>query len=49
MAKTADEINKNLDYLFSKIDWGKSALDAEAITIMNEVCSDIKALEKKDG
>jgi len=28
-------INEDIDYLFSKINWGSSFLDAKAIDIMN--------------
>lgn len=44
--KTADQINKDLNYLFSKINFADSNLDAEAIGIMNTIGRDIKALEK---
>ena len=39
--KTAREINENLDYLFGKINFGASGLDAKAIDIMNTLTSDI--------
>jgi hypothetical protein len=45
--KTAKEINEDLSYLFSKINWGLSNLDAKAVTIMNEIGKDIKMLEKQ--
>ena len=35
-------IEEKIDYLFSKINWAKSNLDAEAIHIMNNLKSDIK-------
>lgn len=44
--KSADQINKDLAYLFKKINWAASNLDAEAIGIMNTIGADIKALEK---
>lgn len=34
-------INQKIDYLFSKINWNDSPLDAQAIQIMNELKSDI--------
>ena len=43
--KTTKEIREDLNYLFSKIDWKKSFLDAKAITIMNEIGKDIQELE----
>jgi hypothetical protein len=36
-------IQEKLNYLFSKINWGASALDAEAIQIMNNIKKDIDA------
>lgn len=47
--KTADQITKDLSHLFSKINWGKSALDAKAIEIMNTIGTDIKALENNSN
>lgn len=44
--KTAKEINQDLAYLFSKINWADSWLDAKAVTIMNQIGKDIKELEK---
>ena len=46
---TAKKINENIDYLFSKIDWGRSWLDAEAVTIMNNLRKDINALEEQSN
>jgi hypothetical protein len=46
---TAKKINENIDYLFSKIDWGRSWLDAAAITIMNNLRKDINALEEQSN
>ena len=43
--KTAEEVNEDLKYLFGKINWGASNLDAKAITIMNEIPKDIRNLE----
>jgi gamma-glutamyl:cysteine ligase YbdK (ATP-grasp superfamily) len=34
-------IDQKIDYLFSKINWKDSAMDAQAIKIMNELKSDI--------
>lgn len=39
--KETKQIKENIDYLFSKINWGDSALDAKAITIMNTLKKDI--------
>ncbi len=47
--KTSKEIVGDLRHLFSKVDWGKSFLDARAVTIMNEVFSDIRGLDSKSG
>jgi hypothetical protein len=44
--KTAKEIRENLNYLFSKISWEHSFLDAKAVTIMNEIGQDIMNLEE---
>ena len=35
-------INEDIDYLFSKINWGSSFLDAKAIDIMNTLKSRIE-------
>ena len=35
-------INEKIDYLFSKINWGSSNLDAKAIEIMNNLKADIQ-------
>lgn len=37
-----EEIEEKIDYLFSKINWVHSPLDAKAIEIMNNLKSDIK-------
>lgn len=42
--KNKDEIIKGIQYLFSKINWGSSFLDAEAIQIMNTLTRDIQSL-----
>lgn len=44
---TAKEINEDLDYLYSKINWGASFLDSKAVTIMNELSGKIRDLEKQ--
>jgi len=44
--KTADEIIEDMDYLFSKVNWAKSFLDAKAIAIMGNLSTDIKLLER---
>ena len=46
---TAKEILKDLDYLYSKINWSASFLDGEAVTIMNNLPGKIQELEKKHG
>jgi hypothetical protein len=38
---------KDIEYLFSKIDWSKSFLDADAIRIMNEFRGDILKADKE--
>jgi len=45
--KSWKEIKEDINYLFSKIDWGKSFLDAKAVTIMNEFIADIEKLLKE--
>lgn len=47
--KTAAEIIEDLEYLYSRIDWGKSFLDARAIRIMNSLPDDIRNLEDKQN
>lgn len=42
--KTKEEILKGIEYLFSKINWGASFLDAEAVQVMNSLTRDIQAL-----
>lgn len=44
---TAKEINEDLNYLYSKINWGASFLDAKAVTIMNELSGKILDLEQQ--
>ena len=44
--KNWEEIKKDIDYLFSKINWGESFLDAKAIAIMNEFVIDIEKFWK---
>ena len=39
------QILEDLDYLFKKINWGASFLDARAAQIMNEISNNIAALE----
>lgn len=43
--KTAKEINEDIKYLFGKVNWGTSFLDAKAIEIMNNLRKDITKLE----
>jgi hypothetical protein len=38
---------KDIEYLFSKINWSKSFLDADAIRIMNEFRGDILKADKE--
>lgn len=45
--KTAKAIIEGINYLFERINWHHSFLDAKAIDIMNNLSSDIKNLEKK--
>jgi hypothetical protein len=47
--KTKEQINKDLAYLWDKINWGASFLDAEAIGIMNTIRNDINNLENPKG
>lgn len=42
--KSWDKVREDIKYLFSKINWGQSFLDAKAVTIMNEFVSDIDKL-----
>lgn len=44
-SKTAKEIIENIKYLFGRINWRHSFLDAKAICIMNNLSKDIKNLE----
>ena len=46
-AVKAKQINEDLDYLYSKINWGASFLDSKAVTIMNELSGKIRDLEKQ--
>ena len=45
--KTAKEINEDIEYVFGKINWGTSFLDAKAIKIMNELRQHILILGGK--
>ena len=38
---------EDLEYLFSKVNWGASFLDAQAITIMNEFWKNINESDKE--
>lgn len=42
--KTKEEIIKGIEHLFSNIDWKNTALDADAVQIMNTFKRDIEAL-----
>ena len=46
MTKTKEEIIRDIQYLFSRINWKESYLDAKAIGIMNTVTMDILNLEE---
>lgn len=37
MEENVDGLKKDIIYLFSKINYGASAMDARALTIMNEI------------
>ena len=41
------QTREDINYLFSKIDFGKSFLDSKAITIMNEFWKDIIEADKE--
>ncbi len=43
--KTKEQINEDIAYLFSKINWGTSFLDAKAVQIMNSLKQDINNLK----
>ena len=47
--ETAEQINKDLQYLFGRINWGDSFIDADAARIMNELPKRIYDLEKQKG
>ena len=44
MPKTKTQILEDIKYLFSKINWGSSFLDAQAVGIMNTLSQDIQAI-----
>lgn len=44
---TAKDLNDRIDYLFKKINWADSPLDAEAVMIMNELKGWVRDLETK--
>ena len=46
---TAKKIIKDIYYLFSKINWAKSWLDADAVKIMNKLTLNIKKLEDENN
>lgn len=39
------QLTKKIEYLFSKINWSDSSLDAQAIEIMNSLKQDVSNLE----
>jgi len=47
LSKKREELRKDIDYLFSKINWSASFLDAKAITIMNEFWKDLIISDKE--
>ncbi len=47
--KSFEEIKKEINYLFSKINWGASFLDADAVRIMNEFVSDTEKLIERSA
>lgn len=42
-----EPLRERLNYLFSKINWGRSHLDARAVEIMNTIGAEIDELEDK--
>ena len=42
-----EPLRTRLNYLFSKIDWGRSHLDARAVEIMNTIGKEIEENEDK--
>lgn len=42
-----ETISEKIDHLFSKINWGASALDARAINAMNTLKKDVEDLEQE--
>lgn len=44
--KTYEEVKADIDYLYSKINWGSSFLDAKAIQIMNELPESIRTMKR---
>jgi succinyl-CoA synthetase alpha subunit len=42
-------VNDKIDYLFSKINWADSALDATAVEIMTNLKEDIKQESEKNA
>ena len=52
MNEEIDKIKKDIEYLFSKINWDTSFLDAKAIEIMNNLNRKLDLLKEvkfKDG
>lgn len=45
--KEIEKINEDLGYLFDKINWGDSFLDAKAVCILNEIRGRISKLGEK--
>lgn len=45
--KNGDILVKMFDYLCSKVDWGKSALDNDAINCMNVLFRELRKDDKK--
>lgn len=47
LSEKRQKLRKDLDYLFSKINWGDSFLDANAARIMNEFWKDLIESDKE--
>jgi hypothetical protein len=47
LSKKREKLREDIKYLFDKIDWGASFLDAKAIQIMNEFVKDIEDADKE--
>ena len=45
---TEDKIIEDIKYLFSKINWSASFLDAKAINIMNILCAEVGRIKQEE-